>query len=128
MRRMRRAVRKAGDIAAIAGILAVYWLSVFPTVRRELARWRKLAAAIPDPFVRELALGTLENEEGLAEGAAIFATLVPDRAGRSRLVRLLVAWQVAYDYLDTVGEQLHAEGPDAAKLYAILGVSLNPSA
>lgn len=128
MRIMRCAARRSGDGAVLVGILAAYWAGVFPVVRRELARWKARAAAIPDARVRALALGTLEQEGGLAEGAAIFATLVPGRDARRRLVRLLVAWQVAYDYLDTIGEQLQPSSGDAARLYATLGAALDPSA
>ena len=130
MRTTRCAGRRARDGAAVVAVLAGYWASVFPLVRGELARWRALAEAIPDAGARALALATLEQEDGLAEGAAIFATLVPGHAARRRLVRLLVAWQVAYDYLDTIGEQHHAEQPrdDAASLYATLGAALDPAA
>ncbi|HEX4804945.1 MAG TPA: DUF2600 family protein [Conexibacter sp.] len=128
MRTTSCAARRGRDSAAVAGILAAYWASVFPVVRRELARWRTVAGSIPDPSVRALALRTLEEEGGLAEGAAIFATLVPGRAARLRLVRLLVAWQVAYDYLDTLGEQLREPASRAARLYATLGVAIDPAA
>ncbi|HXE45887.1 MAG TPA: DUF2600 family protein [Conexibacter sp.] len=126
----RCARRTTLDGAALAAILAAYWATVFPVVRNELRRWRALASAIPDPRVRTLALDTLAQEGGLAEGAAIFATLVPGRTARRQLVRLLVAWQVAYDYLDTLGEHLEAEQtPDAARrLYSALGAALDPSA
>ncbi len=130
MRITRRVPPKAADGAAVVGVLAAYWATVFPVVRRELARWRTLAERIPDAAVRALALATLDEEGGLAEGAAIFATLVPGGDVRQRLVRLLVAWQVAYDYLDTIGEQPGtAWSPaDAARLYATLGVALDPAA
>lgn len=84
--------------------MASYWLGVLPRARRELSRWRSLAGRIPDPTLRELALAT-HREEGLnSEGAAAFATLVP-RSHREDAIRLLVALQVMYDYLDTLGEQ-----------------------
>ncbi len=115
--------------AALATILAGYWTTVFPAVRRELASWRACAAAIPDARTRALALRTLDEEGGLAEGAAIFATLVPGRVARRELVRLLVAWQVAYDYLDTVGEEIAGTASSAgADLYAPLGIALDPTA
>src|SRR5215203_6043755 len=95
---------RASETLALAATLADYWLTVFPQARRELARWRRIAEAIPDDELRGLALTTLEEESGLAEGAAIFATLAP-RRHRDALVRLLVAWQVAYDFLDTLDER-----------------------
>jgi tetraprenyl-beta-curcumene synthase len=121
-----RGVRRARDGAALVAILASYWTTVFPVARRELARWRALAATIPDEQLRTLALGTLDDESGLAEGAAIFATLVTSWSARHQLVRLLVAWQVMYDYLDTLGEQL--PGSPNADLYAVLATALETSA
>jgi tetraprenyl-beta-curcumene synthase len=113
---------------ALVAVLAAYWGTVFAVVRNELTRWRALASTIPDPCLRALALDTLEQEGGLAEGAAIFATLVPGWTARRQLVRLLVAWQVAYDYLDTLGERLAApQASDAARLYAALGAALDPA-
>src|ERR1044072_6547077 len=129
MRTTRGAWQSTQEAAALAAILTDYWIAVFPGVRRELASWRACAAAIPDPHRRALALSTLEGEGGLAEGAAIFATLVHGRVARRELIRLLVAWQVAYDYLDTLGEQIPALSADrGAQLYSILGVALSPGA
>lgn len=59
---------------------------------------------IPDPLLRALALDAHEAKRGHVEGAAIFAALVP-RAWRVRAIRLIVAWQAAYDYVDSVSEQ-----------------------
>lgn len=91
------------DTSVLVATLTDYWTTIFPQVRRELSDCRREARRIVDPDRRRLALGTLEEERSLAEGAAIFATLTPRRHRRD-LVRLLVAWQVAYDYLDTLGE------------------------
>lgn len=107
------------ETLALAATLADYWLTVFPRARREVARWRRHAEAIPDDELRALALATLAEESGLAEGAAIFATLVP-RRHRDALVQLLVAWQVAYDFLDTLDEQPRSERSAFAALVAAL--------
>jgi tetraprenyl-beta-curcumene synthase len=96
------------DASVLITTLTDYWTTIFPQVRRELSAWQREASRVADPERRRLALGTLEEEGSLAEGAAIFATLAPRRHRRD-LVRLLVAWQVAYDYLDTLGES-SAEG------------------
>jgi len=117
-------VRRARDGAALVAILVSYWTTVFPVARRELARWRTLAAAIPDARLRALALGTLDDESGLAEGAAIFATLVPSWSARRRLATLLVAWQVMYDYLDSLGEQAPGSSTHDAGAYAALASAL----
>jgi tetraprenyl-beta-curcumene synthase len=129
MQTIQQALSKAKESAALAAILVRYWTLVFPLARRELARWRELAAAIPDPRLRAVACGTLDEEGGLAEGAAIFATLVPGWHVRRELVTLLVAWQVLYDCLDTLGEQLVSRSPeDAAELYAVLAGALDGAA
>ena len=91
------------DTSALTATLADYWTTIYPQVRRELAERKLEAGRVADPDRRRLALGTLDEEGSLAEGAAIFATLAPRRHRRD-LVRLLVTWQVAYDYLDTLGE------------------------
>jgi tetraprenyl-beta-curcumene synthase len=91
------------DTSVLIATLTDYWTTIFPQVRRELSGWRREASRVADPHRRRLALDTLAEEGSLAEGAAIFATLAPRRHRRD-LVRLLVAWQVAYDYLDTLGE------------------------
>ena len=88
---------------AFAAAATSYWLSVFPVVRREIARLRERASAIPDPVLRELALQALEKR-GNMEGAAAFATLVP-RPRRRAVVRALVAFQAAYNYVDMLAEQ-----------------------
>ncbi len=81
-----------------------YWLKVYPRVAREMSYWKMRASKIPDPLLRELALDAHRTKRGHVEGAAIFAALVP-RARRQRAIRLIVAWQAAYDYIDSVSEQ-----------------------
>jgi tetraprenyl-beta-curcumene synthase len=81
-----------------------YWFSVFPHIRREVRHWRARANQIPDPLLRRLALVTQRVEWGNLEGAAAYAVLVP-RAYRARVVRAAVAYQVTYDYVDTLSEQ-----------------------
>jgi len=87
-------------------LLGVAWRGVtwtIPNVRRELNRWRERALLIPDPALRTDALETLRREHMNAHGAALFAVL-PRKRNRA-LLRLLVAYQVALDYLDTVTER-----------------------
>ena len=83
--------------------LRSYWLSVFPVARNEIEHWRQRAASIPDLELRHQACETLAHEHLNAEGAAIFALLAPVPQ-RAVVVRLLVAYQVMYDYLDTLTE------------------------
>ncbi|MBS1870201.1 MAG: DUF2600 family protein [Actinobacteria bacterium] len=93
-----------GDLWAVARLVVSYYLTVARHVRRELACWRGHARAIPDPCLRGLALAKLADEHLNAQAAAVFATLVPLRQ-RRRAARMMVAFQVMYDYLDAVSEQ-----------------------
>jgi tetraprenyl-beta-curcumene synthase len=99
-----RPSRGARDTRALLGTLARYWFGIFPVARSELAHWRRRAAAIPDETLRRYALETLADEHLNAEGAAVFAVLAPRRQ-RALVVRLLVRYQLMYDYLDTLTEQ-----------------------
>jgi tetraprenyl-beta-curcumene synthase len=117
--RRRLALAKTFTITA-----AIYWLDVFPPVDAELARWRGLAARIPDPRLRELALETQHAERGNLEGAAAFAVLAP-RARRRDVVRAVVAFQALYDYLDTLAEQ---PGADSWALHLALPAALDTAA
>jgi tetraprenyl-beta-curcumene synthase len=74
-----------------------------PGVAREIDRWRRLAASIPDQTIRADALSALRAKRFNAEGAGLFAALPPVRD--ARLLRLLVAFQVLLDYLDTLSER-----------------------
>lgn len=91
-------------IATFPWAMLTYWLTIFPSVGRELSRWRRAADAIPDPTLRHHAIGKLDAEHLTAEGAAAFAILVP-RQHRDRLVRACVAFEVMYDYLDALTEE-----------------------
>jgi tetraprenyl-beta-curcumene synthase len=96
-----------GDRLALAGAFSGaarrYWLTIFPHVRRELTHWRERAVEIPDPVLRRLALHAL-GKRGNVEGAAAFAAFAP-RPERAALVRAVVAFQLAFDYLDVLAEQ-----------------------
>ncbi|HEV7772861.1 MAG TPA: DUF2600 family protein [Conexibacter sp.] len=102
--RTRSRGRALGDALVLAATLGCYWLTIFPLARRELRRWRGRAAAIPQPALRQIAWRTLTYEGLNAEGAALFAMLAP--VGRRRAAtRLLVAFQIMYDYLDALTER-----------------------
>lgn len=95
---------RARELAVLVFVMARFWVIVLPLVRRELRVWRQRAAAIPDPGLRAHAMATLDSERFSAAGAALFATTTPRRRDPA-LVRTLVAYQVACDYLDTLAEQ-----------------------
>jgi tetraprenyl-beta-curcumene synthase len=107
-------------------MLARYWLTVFPLARRQLRRWSAAAAAIPDPELRRLAQQTLTEEHLNAEGAALFATLAPWRRTPA-LVRAVVAYQVLYDFLDTLTEGRDPDPDDARQLHLALLDALDPA-
>jgi tetraprenyl-beta-curcumene synthase len=127
--------REPGPLAGLPGELALpvafaeivigYLTLVLPRARRELDRWRTLAAEIPDPGLRATARQALAKR-GNIEGAALFATLAP-AAHRARTIRALVAFQSAYNYLDTLSEQ-PCEDPaaNADKLHHALLGALEP--
>jgi tetraprenyl-beta-curcumene synthase len=81
------------------------WIA--PHVSKEIKGWRTLAEAIPDNRLRADALETLERERLNPEGAALFTAL--PRRRDLRLLRVLVAYQVALDFLDTISEQERAD-------------------
>jgi tetraprenyl-beta-curcumene synthase len=82
----------------------VYWLTIYPRARLEIRRWRLRARRIPDATLRAHALFKLTRERLNPEAAAFFAVLAPRRHRRS-LVRLMVEFQIAYDYLDAINEE-----------------------
>lgn len=81
--------------------------------------------AMPDASLRVLAMQAAAKR-GNMEGAAIFATFAP-RRGRRTAIATAVAFQAAYNYLDTVSEQPCGD-PIAAigRLHGALLVALAP--
>ncbi len=96
-------ISKLCDLIALLAANIIYWLSIWPQAHREIARWQRRALLVPDPKLRELALHKLTGERLNPEAAAVYAMLAPLRR-RRRVVRLIVAYQILYDYLDAVNE------------------------
>ena len=118
-RRLRLAV-------AILDTVVRYWLTVYPLVRLHTRRWRRRAAAIPDPVLRQIALDTHRVEGGNLEGAAAFAAFAPLRR-RAAVVRASVAFQTIYDYVDSLAEQPSVTPfANGAALHEALRVALCP--
>jgi tetraprenyl-beta-curcumene synthase len=69
---------------------------------RELRKWRAHAGLIPDPAIRNDALGALAGKRGNTDGAALF-WVIP-RSRNRFLLKLLVTYQVMWDFLDNVSE------------------------
>lgn len=92
------------EIAALVVAGVAYWLTIYPRARREIRRCKRRARSIPDPILRATALATLAREHLNPEAAAFFAVLASHRR-RGALIRLIVDFQIAYDYLDAINEQ-----------------------
>lgn len=113
----------AGTLVRAGG---AYWLRLRPRVLRELVRWDRLARRIPDPLLREQAMAKLAGERLNPEAAALFAILAPPRR-RAKVVSLIVAYQVLYDYLDGVNEQPGFDGlSDGLRLHGALRDAVLP--
>jgi tetraprenyl-beta-curcumene synthase len=74
-----------------------------PRAAHEVARWRILAAEIPDAALRADALEAIERKRGNIDGAVLFSTIAQRRS--TELLRLLVAFEVLADYLDCTSER-----------------------
>ncbi len=97
-----------------------------PGVAREVEHWRRCAAAIPDPEIRDEALEALNTKRFNAEGAALFAVLPPRRD--ASLLRLLVAFQILLDFLDSLSERPASDDAqaDGLQLHLALRDALDP--
>ncbi len=91
------------ELATLLTSGASYWLHINPLARREIDHWKRRASAIPNETLRAQALHKLTGERLNPEAAAFFAILAP-RRHRKQLIRLIVAFQVVYDYLDAINE------------------------
>jgi tetraprenyl-beta-curcumene synthase len=72
-------------------------------VSREVRHWRARAAGIPDAALRIDALRSLADKRASTDGAALF-WILPDRRSPN-LLRLLVAFEVMADFLDSASER-----------------------
>ncbi|MGN6371639.1 MAG: DUF2600 family protein [Solirubrobacteraceae bacterium] len=86
---------------AVAATRQLSWAS--PLAARQVLAWRKRACAIPDRPIRRDALDSLARKRGHIDGAALFA-IIPNRRS-DNLVRLLVAYQIIFDFLDSANER-----------------------
>ena len=96
-----------------------------PAVSREIDAWRARAQAIPDRPLREDALHSLTHKRDHSEGAALFWVL--PRSRDQRLLRLLVAYQTIWDFLDNVSERDTGQA-NACQLHLALSEALDPGA
>jgi tetraprenyl-beta-curcumene synthase len=82
-------------------------------VSHEISRWRAAALHIPNPQIRADALGVLSGKRGNTDGAALFWTLL--RRRDPQLLRLLVAHELIWDYLDSVSEHGESAGKEHSR-------------
>ncbi|HEV3322411.1 MAG TPA: DUF2600 family protein [Solirubrobacteraceae bacterium] len=98
-----------------------------PAVAREARAWRSLALGIADAPTRRDALSALADKRGHTDGAALF-TILP-RAPDRNLLRLLVAYEIAWDFLDSINERGAAAGQvNGMQLHLALVDALTPDA
>ena len=74
---------------------------------RQTRAWGARAAQIPDPALRRDALDALTHKRGNTYGAALFWILTRER--NPSLLRLLVTYQVMWDFLDNASEHGNTE-------------------
>lgn len=97
-----------------------------PCVVKEVARWRKVAARIPDEELRHDALQGLARKRANIDGAALFWTLA--RVRSPTLLRLLVAYEILADYLDCTSERAADSGiANGQLLHQALIDAIDPS-
>lgn len=72
-------------------------------VAREVRAWRRRAQISPDAPLREGALSSLAHKRGHSDGAALFWALPRTRS--ATLLRLLVAYEIVWDFLDSINER-----------------------
>ncbi len=95
------------------------------TVACEVRRWRAFATGIPEKAIRADALSALARKRGHTDGAALFCILAPSRD--SSLLRLLVAYEIMWDFLDSVSEHGAYRGDvNGCQLHLALVEALDP--
>lgn len=104
-------VQSGGSIVRVLAFTRAalrYWLTVFPDAHAELGVWRQRAQQIPDGALRRAALDALHTKRDVLEGAVAFAVFVPSPAC-GEVVRAIVAFEIAFDYLDNLVELANPE-------------------
>jgi len=95
-------------------------------VSHEIQAWQARALLIPDTPIREDALESIERKRENADGAALF-WILPRRRNYD-LLRLLVAYQMIWDFLDSVSERGACAGTaNGRQLHRALVEALDPS-
>jgi tetraprenyl-beta-curcumene synthase len=115
----------ARQLRALAAAVVRELIWGLPESTRQTRVWRERAGAIPDCLTRGDALRALRCKRGNTYGAALFWTLAPARS--MALLRLLVTFQVMWDFLDDASEHADTgERLDGAQLHLALQDALDP--
>ncbi|MGA2455750.1 MAG: DUF2600 family protein [Solirubrobacteraceae bacterium] len=127
----RQATRPAGlslrQLRALGEAAARELTWTLPAVAHEIRAWRSKASAIPSAAIREDALSSLARKRGHTDGAALFCIL--PRTRDPHLLRLLVAYEIMWDFLDSVNERGAREGQaNGRQLHRALVDALDPDA
>lgn len=93
----------ARQATALVAVAARELTWVIPGVTREVRRWYAVAECVPHAALRNDATLTLRRERLNTEGASLFAIL--PRRRNLELLRVLAAYQITLDYLDTISER-----------------------
>lgn len=89
--------------------------------------WRLRASSIADAPLREDALDSLIRKRANTDGAALFSVIARRRDGR--LLRVIVAYETIWDFLDNTSERGAAVGvANGLQLHRALLESLDPDA
>lgn len=97
-----------------------------PAVADEVARWRSLAQKIPVSPIREDALSALAAKRPHIDGAVLFSSIPHLR--NQDLLRLLVAYEIIWDFLDSVNERSADAGVEnGLQLHIALVDALDPT-
>jgi tetraprenyl-beta-curcumene synthase len=114
-----------GALRAVLGLAARELRFGLPATSREIDHWRARAQAIPNQALRETALAAISHKRDNLEGAALFWVLPATRS--PQLLRLLVAHQALWDYLDSVTERYPSDD-SARQLHLALAEAIDPDA
>jgi tetraprenyl-beta-curcumene synthase len=107
-----------------AAIRELFW--GLRAVSSEIDAWRTRALAIPDAPIREDALSSIDRKRGHTDGAALFWILPPRRD--LNLLRLLVTYELIWDFLDSLNEHGACEGTtNGRQLHKALVEALDPA-
>lgn len=97
-----------------------------PAVAHEVRAWRNRALGIPDAAIRQDAVSALGGKRGHSDGAGLFCIF--SRVRNHELLRLLVAYETVWDFLDSANERGAAAGQtNGRQLHLALVEALDPS-